>query len=137
MCDRQDLAVYIIKKSKAFVLEIGKIKRLGSKDRMRLTALIQDLSIQFNNFRGKQPFIMDSILETIDNLRLMQKNYQSEKELFNFDYKKDLRNHVVSRDRVFGTRKLAEIKNESDDEEELAIKNQLSLINEATHQKVE
>jgi len=40
---------------------------------MRLTALIQDLSIQFNNFRGKQPFIMDSILETIDNLRLMQK----------------------------------------------------------------
>lgn len=73
MCDRQDLAVYIIKKSKAFVLEIGKIKRLGSKDRMRLTALIQDLSIQFNNFRGKQPFIMDSILETIDNLRLMQK----------------------------------------------------------------
>ena len=64
-------------------------------------------------------------------------SYQSEKELFNFDYKKDLRNHVVSRDRVFGTRKLAEIKNESDDEEELAIKNQLSLINEASHQKVE
>ena len=64
-------------------------------------------------------------------------SYQSEKELFNFDYKKDLRNHVVSRDRVFGTRKLAEIKNESDDEEELAIKNQLSLINETTHQKVD
>jgi hypothetical protein len=50
-------------------------------------------------------------------------SYQNEKELFNFDYKKDLRNHVVSRERVFGTRKLAEIKNDSDDEEELAIKN--------------
>ena len=40
MCDRQDLAIYIIKKSKAFVHEIGLAKRLGSKDRMRLVALI-------------------------------------------------------------------------------------------------
>jgi len=40
MCDRQDLAVYLIKKSKAFVEEIGLRKRLGSKDKMRLSALI-------------------------------------------------------------------------------------------------
>jgi len=37
-----------------------------------------------------------------------------------------LRNHVVARDRVFGTKKLAELQNESDDEEELAIKEKLA-----------
>ena len=45
-------------------------------------------------------------------------------------------------DRVFGTKKLAEITNDSDDEEELAIKEKLALINFAapdekvTEQKV-
>lgn len=57
-------------------------------------------------------------------------SYLEQKELFNFDYKKDLRNHVTSRDRVFSTRKLAEITNESDDEEELAIKEKMASISQ-------
>jgi len=42
-----------------------------------------------------------------------------------------LRNHVQSRERVFGTRKLAEITNDSDDEEELAIKEKLVSLSMA------
>lgn len=44
-------------------------------------------------------------------------SYQSEKELFNFDYKKDLKNHVTARDRVYKTRKMAELPENSDEEE--------------------
>lgn len=35
--------------------------------------LIENLTMQFNNFRGTQPLIMDSLLETIDSLRLLQR----------------------------------------------------------------
>jgi hypothetical protein len=65
------------------------------------------------------------------------RSYQNEKDLFNFDYKKDLRNHVVSRDRVFGTRKLGAIQNESDDEDELAIKDKLYQLEVAAPEEVD
>jgi len=35
--------------------------------------LIENLTMQFNKFRGTQPLIMDSLLETIDSLRLLQR----------------------------------------------------------------
>ena len=38
-----------------------------------METILENLSMQFNNFRGKQPLIMDSLLETIDSLRLLQK----------------------------------------------------------------
>lgn len=45
--------------------------------------------------------MMDSLLETIDSLRMMQKNYLEDTELFNFDYKTDFITKARERDRVF------------------------------------
>jgi len=44
---------------------------------------------------------MDSLLETIDSLRLTQKNYENDPDLFMFDYQADLLKMAVERDRVF------------------------------------
>jgi len=70
----------------------------------------------FNKIRGvhPQPLIMDSLLETIDSLRLLQKNYEENRSLFSFDYKKDLYKIATERDRVF---KLEQLEPEEDDED--------------------
>lgn len=44
---------------------------------------------------------MDSLLETMDSLRLMQKNYEESSALFNFDYKRDLLERAINRERFF------------------------------------
>lgn len=43
------------------------------KDKILLVRIIEDLTMQFNSLRARQPLIMDSLLETIDSMRLMQK----------------------------------------------------------------
>lgn len=48
---------------------------------------------------------MDSLLETIDSLRLLQRNYEQDPELFNFDYKDDLLIMARERERVFSLSK--------------------------------
>jgi len=50
---------------------------------------------------------MDSLLETIDSLRLLQKNYETDTELFNFDYREELVQMAVERDRIFTLNKFA------------------------------
>lgn len=50
---------------------------------------------------------MDSLLETIDSLRLLQRNYEQDSELFNFDYKEDLTHMARERERVFSLSKFS------------------------------
>ena len=38
-----------------------------------MNEVITNLSTEFNSFRGKQVLVMDSLLECIDSLRLLQK----------------------------------------------------------------
>lgn len=73
MTSGQDLAIYYIKQARGFQAAIQQKKKLTTKDALKLQAYIEDLTTQFNNFRGSQPLVMDSLLETIDSLRLMQK----------------------------------------------------------------
>lgn len=73
MVEHQDFAIYIIKKARNFQQEVLDAKNLSSKNKIRLSALVEDLTMQFNTLRGRQPMIMDSLLETIDSMRLMQK----------------------------------------------------------------
>jgi hypothetical protein len=54
-------------------MEVLEAKELVPKNKLRLKSLIDDLTMQFNTLRGRQPMIMDSLLETIDSMRLMQK----------------------------------------------------------------
>ena len=48
-------------------------KKYQEPEAIRMEQLIENLTMQFNNFRGTQPLIMDSLLETIDSLRLLQR----------------------------------------------------------------
>ena len=73
MTESQDLAIYLIKKARAFQIEIDDKKTLNNRDKILLSSLIEDLNMQFNTLRGREPMIMDALLETIDSMRLMQK----------------------------------------------------------------
>lgn len=46
---------------------------MNEKAKLQLASLTEDLTMQFNSLRARQPMIMDSLLETIDSMRLMQK----------------------------------------------------------------
>ena len=46
-------------------------KKYEDAESIKMEQLIENLTMQFNNFRGTQPLIMDSLLETIDSLRLL------------------------------------------------------------------
>lgn len=67
----QDLAIYYIKDARQFIVHMIRKKKYGDAEAIRMEQLIENLTMQFNNFRGTQPLIMDSLLETIDSLRLM------------------------------------------------------------------
>ena len=69
----QDLAIEYIKDARYFINELSILKKYTDKDRDTMEVHIEKLSSQFNRFRGQKPLIMDSLLETIDSLRLIQK----------------------------------------------------------------
>lgn len=55
---------------------------------------------------------MDTLLETLDSLRLMQKNHEENPNLYGFNYKQDLINICDHRERVFAVKRLED--NEAD-----------------------
>ena len=73
LTEGQDLAIYYIKDARQFIVTLLAKKKYTEKDSIRMEQLIENLTMQFNNFRGTQPLIMDSLLETIDSLRLLQR----------------------------------------------------------------
>jgi len=79
------------------------------------------LKIQFDKFRGSQPLIMDTLLETIDSLRLMQKNHEENPHLYGFNYKQDLINIADNRKRVFELKRFENSDDETEDDEKDAL----------------
>ena len=71
LVEGQDLAIYYIKDARAFMEDVIERKHYRKEDKEKMDKLLEDLGMQFNNFRGKQPLIMDSLLETIDALRIL------------------------------------------------------------------
>ena len=71
LTDGQETAIYYIKDARAFLGYIMNKKKYVEADSERMDTFIEKLTLQFNNFRGAQPLIMDSLLETIDSLRLL------------------------------------------------------------------
>lgn len=67
------MAVFYIKDARQFIVDLHAKKKYTEKDSLKMEQLIENLTMQFNNFRGRQPLIMDSLLETIDSLRLLQR----------------------------------------------------------------
>ena len=73
LTDGQELAIYYIKDARNFIIHLLNKKKYENAEQIRMEQLIENLTMQFNNFRGTQPLIMDSLLETIDSLRLLQR----------------------------------------------------------------
>lgn len=73
--------------------------------------------MQFNALRARQPLIMDSLLETIDSMRLMQKNYTRDNLFFGYDYKQDLEKTALERERIFRLRSIRQETVESEEDE--------------------
>ena len=90
LTDGQDLAIYYIKDARKFIIDIYRKKAYCEADQEKMESLLDGLNAQFNLYRGQAVLIMDSLLETIDSLRLLQKNYETDTELFNFDYREEL-----------------------------------------------
>lgn len=90
LTDGQDLAIYYIKDARKFIIDIYRKKAYNEMDQEKMESLLDGLNAQFNMYRGQAVLIMDSLLETIDSLRLLQKNYETDTELFNFDYREEL-----------------------------------------------
>lgn len=108
LTEGQVMAIYYIKEAREFQVGLLARKQYKPADKEKMDTIIDNLSMEFNNFRGKQPLIMDALLETIDSLRLIQKNYENDPELFNFDYKTDLTDRARLRaGRVFTLKQFA------------------------------
>ena len=73
LTEGQDLAIYYIKDARGFIVHMMRKKKYEDAESIKMEQLIENLTMQFNNFRGTQPLIMDSLLETIDSLRLLQR----------------------------------------------------------------
>ena len=71
--DGSELAIFHVKEARRFQKDLIFAKRLTPELAYKLERLLDDMGNDFNKIRGQQlqPLIMDSLLETIDSLRLL------------------------------------------------------------------
>lgn len=48
-------------------------KKYSDDDRLKIADILMKMTMVFQKFKDRNPFILDSLLETIDSLRLLQK----------------------------------------------------------------
>eukprot|EP00347_Sterkiella_histriomuscorum_P019077 403343044 len=100
----QDYVIFYIKKARKFKRRVLKTKVYEEKESKQLNHLLKVLTEQFNQLRDRQPIILDALLETIEQLKQMKKNYDENKFLYNYDYKDELAGLVKTRYRIYETR---------------------------------
>ena len=84
-------------KARKFKDRILRCRKFVQDDGDMLDELLTVLEREFNSIRDKQPFIMDSLIETLEGLRAMKKNFEELPGLYNFDYKETLDDTVKQR----------------------------------------
>lgn len=52
LTEGQDLAIYYIKDARNFIIHLLEKKKYEDKEQVRMEQLIENLTMQFNNFRG-------------------------------------------------------------------------------------
>lgn len=102
----QEIAITYILKAKAFKDAVLKARTYSQEDAEVMENLTTVLEKEFNRLSAKQPIIMDSMLETMENLKQMKKNYESEPDIYSFDYKKELDHTVKDRPKVYVHQKM-------------------------------
>jgi hypothetical protein len=63
--------------------------------------LMKKLDYEYNNLKNKQSVVMDALIETMESLKGMRKNYKEDLETYNFDYKSFLDDTVKRREKVY------------------------------------
>lgn len=112
------MATQYILKAREFKDRVTKSRVYGKVEREEMAEQMQRLESEFNNLADKQPVIMDAMLETLENLKSMRKNYEEELETYNFDHKAFLDDTVLGRDRVYLLKKLEEVEEDSSGDED-------------------
>ena len=78
-----------------------KSKVFGDNEERELDTLLMALTEQFNMMRDKQPVVIDSLLEVIEQVKEMKNNYTSNPFLYNYDYVDELKSLVHTRYRIY------------------------------------
>ena len=102
----QEMAIIFIQKANIFKDRIVRTRVFEDSERAEMEQHMANLEKEFNNLASKQPICMDAMLETMENIKQMRKNYDLEPDLYNFDYKKELDTIVKERAHVYGNKKL-------------------------------
>jgi hypothetical protein len=100
----QELAIMYIKEARKFRHRVVKNKRYEEPERLEMEALQNNLNGEFNKLREKQALVMDALLEVIDQLKDMKKNYEENPYLYNYNFKEELKGLVHSRYRIYEIR---------------------------------
>ena len=102
----QEMAIIYIQKAKIFKDRVVRTRVFETAERAEMETHMTNLEKEFNNLASKQPICMDAMLETMENIKQMRKNYDLEPDVYNFDYKQELDKIVKERARVYGNQQL-------------------------------
>ena len=100
------MAISYILKARKFNDKVRKARHFGPVEREEMDDIMKHLEEEFNSLRDKQPVIMDSMLETLENLKTMRRNFEADPDVYDFDYISFLDNTVTERQKVYEHKKL-------------------------------
>ena len=63
--------------------------------------ILNSLENEFNRLRGQEPIIMDAMLEALEQMKAMKRNYEQLPDLYHYDYKDNLDRTVKERQKVY------------------------------------
>lgn len=63
--------------------------------------ILTRLETEFNRLRNQEPIIMDAMLEALEQMKAMKRNYEELPDLYHFDYKCELDKTVKERQKVY------------------------------------
>lgn len=112
----QEMAISYILKARKFNEKVRRARHYGPAEKEEMEDNMKHLEAEFNSLRDKQPVIMDAMLETIENLKIMRKNYEEDPDVYDFDYKTFLDGTVKERARIYEHRKLEYQEEDQEDE---------------------
>jgi hypothetical protein len=73
LTEGQDYAIFLIKEARKFQIDVLHRKKYSDEDRIKIADILMKMTMVFQKFKDRNPLILDSLLETIDSLRLLQK----------------------------------------------------------------
>lgn len=112
----QEMAIIQIQRARKFKDAVLLRRVFDDEHRKELEDIINVLEREFNELRDKNPVILDAMLETMENMKTMQKNYDELPSLYGFDYKASLDTTVLQRRKAYEIAKVHDSDSDKDEE---------------------